>query len=333
MADTVDSMAVELVANLQPFFDQLKTGLEAAKARINAFKAEGGSKVELTAETKGLVDGLNTAISKTQNWRKETEDAMKRAGSSAKDMGKQVQDAGNQGQAALANMVKGIVASYLTFEGARRVVAASGRFMVESLEGAMEEERQFRQLTSAMNDFHINAEQGKQTIEDYSDRLQAMGMADDETRAAILRMLNVTHDLPKAIQAVTAAYVASVTRGVDMNETMEVMLSLMAGSSRGLIQTYKTFGIEVDKSRAPAEQIRDALTQINAAFGSMATVGKTAETQLRAIGQIWGETKDSTAKSTSIFSTGSSPDSTSRLAASERWARLSSRRSTRRCSP
>ena len=256
MADTVDSMAVELVANLQPFFDQLKTGLEAAKARINAFKAEGGGKVELTAETKGLVDGLNTAVNKTQSWRKETEDAMQKAGSSAKDMGKQVEDAGKQGASSLAGMVKGFVAMYLTVETARRAV----EYFKSGIIDAAQQQREVAGLGAQFADMGLNVEEAQAQVEAFTTSMKGAGFEDDQTRAAILRMLPVTGNLTQAMSAVRVAIGWNIKYNKDFNETLDLMTGLIAGSARALMpKTLAEYGIQVDKTKSQVEQFQQVL--------------------------------------------------------------------------
>lgn len=243
--------------------------------------------LEITVDDKGAV----TAV-------KRVTDATDELGKTSKKTGEELKKVGTTGQQAMGQMtdaIKTAVTAWLTYEVAMRGARAATDFLKTSIEGAMLEARQFRQLSTTMTDLHINAAAGTKTIEAYTDKLQAMGMADDEIRAAILRALPVTKDLDKAIQAVTVAYVAARNRGADFNEALEVQLNLHAGFARGA-QLAKTLGITLDETLPPALRFKDALNRINKELGDLSVATVDAETQLKAIGQIWGETHDAVGK-------------------------------------
>ncbi len=259
MPDTIETMQVELVANLQPLMDQLKAGLEAAKARLNAFKGEPGSKVELSAETKAYESALNAAITKGNWWRSEIENDMKKAGSASRDMGKQVESAGKQGQAALADLVKNFVALYLTAETARRAI----EYVKTGIIDAAQEQREINGLAAQFQDMGLKTGLAQAQVEEFTTAMKAAGFEDDLTRAAIMRMLPVTGDLTQAIDAVRVAVGWNIKYNKDFNETLDLMIGLIAGSQRALLpKTLAEYGIQIDRTRSVTEQCASALAQL-----------------------------------------------------------------------
>lgn len=206
--------------------------------------------------------------------------------------GKKGERAFNQAGEAMGRWVSSIAASAASLYTVKR----GFDLLADSIKGAAQEERQLRALRTTMADFGMDTRRGMAAVDAFSERMLALGQADDVTRQAMQRILPVAGDVDRAIQATTSAFVAARNRGRDYNELLETMAALMAGSERGLILLHRNFGISVSENLEPSERMRIALLKIDEQFGDMSKLTKDATDSIQSFGQIIGETKDGVGK-------------------------------------
>ena len=256
MPDPQDQLQLDLTANLAPLFQALEAGLKGVKDRLNAFKSQGDGKIELGADTQKLTDAINDALKKTSTWKNETKEGMKDVSNAAKDMGDKAADAGQRGANAMASWVKGLAATYISIEGARRAV----EFLREGIGEAADEQRQINGLSAQFADLRLNVDSSIGKVEEFTAAMMGAGFADEQTRAAVARMLPVTGNLEQAISAVQIAIGRSIKYNNDFGETLQLITGLIAGQERALMpRTMAEYGLTIDRTKSKAEQFQQAL--------------------------------------------------------------------------
>jgi hypothetical protein len=199
-----------------------------------------------------------------------------------------VKKAGKSGSDAFGDWAKGAIAAYASIEGVTRVL----NFLWDAMKGAAQEERAIAGLASQMKDLGISVDYGKARVEQFADAMKKAGYEDDQTRAAIARMLPITKDLEKAILATNVAYGAAIKYNQDVNTTMELMVSLMVGSERGLLQAQKQFGVILDENAPKSVQFQSALDQLTQSTKGIAENTRDAEARMRSLGIMFDELKE-----------------------------------------
>ncbi|MFZ5426677.1 MAG: hypothetical protein ACOZEN_06860 [Thermodesulfobacteriota bacterium] len=209
-------------------------------------------------------------------------------GAEAQKAGKKGQDSFDRAAASVKQWATAFLTATVAIDGARRAAA----LLVDSIQGAIDEQRQIRALSATMRDFGMDTRRGMEAVTAFSDKMLGMGQADDITRAAMQRILPVAGDVETAIKAATAAFVAARNRGRDYNELLDTMAALMAGSERGLIMLHRNFGIQVADNLEPADKFRIALGKIAEMYGDIAKLEVDAEDRIKSWGAVLDETRD-----------------------------------------
>lgn len=133
--------------------------------------------------------------------------------------------------------------TYLSFVSVEKFVG----FLKSSVEAAEQENEALRRLSSALESNSISWAEAQKEVKAFGDEIErTTRFADDEAFAALDKMVRVTGDLAQAQAAVTLSMDYAVRTGKDLSETQSLVIDLINGNSRALVQARRDFGSFLD---------------------------------------------------------------------------------------
>jgi hypothetical protein len=185
----------------------------------------------------------------------------------------------------LAGSVKQMVATFLTLEGARKVV----EYFWKGMKDAAQEAREMRGIGAILKDIGADAEKGAAQVDAFANRMKDAGFADEQTRASLMKLLPVTRDLDASIGLLDVAYGQNIVRGKDVNATIDLMASLLIGGPRSLRTAQLEYGVVLDQNMPKQDQFKEAMRQIIAQGAGVADKTRDATARIASLGIIMGD--------------------------------------------
>jgi hypothetical protein len=184
-------------------------------------------------------------------------------------LGAKLQEVGKKAEGtedSFGNLTKGakdLALAFLPFATATGAVA----FFASAVQGAEEENEALRKLSFTLKQFGADTKDSEQAVKDWAGAIQAATrFSDSEALSSLERLVRVTGNLTQAQMASQLSMGLSVQSGKSLQETESLIIELLNGNQRALMQVNKEFGAFTGGAKT-AQQALDAL---NNAFSKAA---------------------------------------------------------------
>lgn len=235
--------------------------------------------IVIKAITKPFVDAMAAASASAKKMGADTQKAgddasqgLKRAGDSAKST--------SSGFNAFGGVVKSTISSMLTQIAILSAAIAGVVITVKKVtEAWMEQETTTTRLNSAIKRSGQNLNEAAVAFDDYTAKMQAMGVAEDVIQNNLIKLTKAGFDYEKAVKLNNAAMALGYRQYGDFAAGTNAVEMAMVGATKGI----KRLGVEVDAGASKA-QIYEAI--IKKAGDTTATFGDYSNTTAGKIGAL-----------------------------------------------
>jgi hypothetical protein len=286
MAETIDTLAVELTANLAPLFESLEAGLKQVRDKVQGFK-EG--RIDITASVDKMLAQLGDAKGKAAVWKRETD--------AVSVVAPRVSPEGFLGglselQAKAEGVARQLGNIFFAAAGFREITRVFGDWMRASGEQEVALAR-LRASLSAAGAAGIQAyEPLKRQAEELAEKYGLFGDEAIESAQAVLASFKLTETQIAALTPVLLDAATGLTKMGEGEVSLEQVAMLVGKALNGHAEALMRLGIQVDATRYKIDPLGATVAALASRFqGLTAAVAETDEGKLKGLSERWGEIK------------------------------------------
>ncbi len=284
MAETIDTLQVDLTANLAPLFAALDSGLKQVRDKVQAFK---DGKVEVTASADKMLGQLGEAKAKAGAWKRETD--------SVSVVQPSVNSGGFiQGLSDLRSKAESVARAlgnvFFAAAGFREIISVFGEWVKASGDQEVALAR-LRSALSASGAAGISAfEPLKAQAEELATRYGQFGDEAIQSGQAVLASFKLTGAQIEALTPVLLDAATGLTKMGEGEVSLEEVAMLVGKALNGHAEALQRLGIQVDLARYKLDPLGATMDALNRRFqGLTAAVAGTDQGKLKSLAERWGE--------------------------------------------
>jgi hypothetical protein len=285
--ETIDSMEVQLVANLTPLFSALEGGLRQVRDKVQGFK-EG--KVELSATIDKMLGQLGNAKARTASWKRETDSvAVVQPGVNPSAF-----VSGLQGLKARAEAVARQLGNvFFAAAGFREITNVVGDWVRAS----NAQEMALARLRAGLANVKTAGTDAYGTLVAQAVGLQReLGLFGDEQIESAQAMLSTFQLNEKQIAALIPRILdmaAATEKSTGQQQDLEQIAIAVGKATAGQTGILARYGVVLDEAAIKADGFTGILTSLDMNFKGMAkSVSETGAGPLRAVARLFDDLKE-----------------------------------------
>ncbi len=171
-----------------------------------------------------------------------------------------LKDEVSSGVSNIEKSLAGLAAGFLAFETGRRLLGGIA-------DATIELDKQMARLSGAARRAGIDWNAQEKTVKQFTDQLESSsGVIDDFSRESLVRAIDYTKDLGKAMDITRAAADLAAAKDMDLVTATD----LLGKAFLGRTEMLGRYGIVVDQNIPPAEKFAAVMAQVNERFGGAA---------------------------------------------------------------
>jgi cell wall-associated NlpC family hydrolase len=285
--DTIESMQVELTANIGPLLASIQQGLEVVRAKVQGLKDAG--RVDITASIDQLLGSLGEAGTKTKEFKRQADkDSVVSPGIDPKGFLSGLASLREKAE----SVARGLGSVFFAAAGFREITSLLG----EWIHASGEQEVALARLRSSLTATGAAGEQAfeplKKQAEDLAKQYGQFGAEAIQSGMAVLASFKLQQGQIEALTPVLMDAATGLTKMGEGEVSLEQVAMLVGKAINGHAEALQRLGIQVDAAKFKLDPLGAVVEALNRRFqGLTAAVAQTDEGKLKSMAERWGEIK------------------------------------------